>query len=129
MSEPLVIIDTSEVLEGRLEELKTAIKELAEFVDTNESRPIAYHFYLDEGCRHMTVIQVHPDSASMEAHTKLGGAAFSRFVGLISLSTMDVYGQPSDELLALLQHKVQMLGGAHIAVHDFQAGFSRFGVR
>jgi hypothetical protein len=41
MSEPLVLIDSSEIGEGKLEELKTAMKELVEFVKANESRPIS----------------------------------------------------------------------------------------
>ncbi|HKE53307.1 MAG TPA: hypothetical protein VKC55_00885 [Actinomycetota bacterium] len=45
MNEPIVAVDTSEVREGRLDEVKTAIERLAEFVDANEPRPIAYNAY------------------------------------------------------------------------------------
>jgi hypothetical protein len=129
MSEPIVIIDSSEIREGKLEELKTAMKELAGFVESNEPRPIAYSLYLNEGGTRMTVVQVHPDSASMEFHMKVAGPAFPKFVQLIKLSTMDVYGKPSDGLLERMRQKVRMLGNATVVVHELQAGFARFGIR
>jgi hypothetical protein len=53
----------------------------------------------------------------------LAGPAFAGFAELITLSTLDVYGKPSEELLELLRRKVQMLGDATVTV--LQAGFAR----
>jgi hypothetical protein len=125
MSEPLISLDTSLIRDGRLDELKEAVAELVEFVRSNEPRAIAYEVYLDEAGSRMTVVQVHPDSASMEYHMTVAGAAFAGFAELITLSTLDVYGKPSEELLELLRRKVQMLGGATVIVHDLHAGFAR----
>jgi len=127
MSEPIVFIDSSEIHEGKLEELKAAIHDLVEFVKSNEPRPIAYNVYLNESGTRMTIVQVHPDSASMEFHLKVAGPAFPRFVELIKLSTMDIYGKPSDDLLEQTRRKVQMLGNATVVVHERHAGFARFG--
>jgi quinol monooxygenase YgiN len=129
MSELIVFVDSSEIREGKLEELKMAIHDLVEFVESNEPRPIAYDVYLNEGVTRMTVVQVHPDSASMEFHMKVAGPAFPKFVELIKLSTMDVYGKPSDDLLGQIRQKVQMLGNATVVVHELHAGFARFGIR
>jgi len=41
MSDGIVYVDTSDVREGTLEELKAAIKELVDFVAANEPRLIA----------------------------------------------------------------------------------------
>jgi quinol monooxygenase YgiN len=125
MSEPLISLDTSLIRDGRLDELKEAVAELVEFVRSNEPRPIAYEIYFDEAGSRMTVVQVHPDSASMEYHKTVAGPAFAGFAELITLSTLDVYGKPSEELLELLHRKVQMLGDATVIVHDLQAGFAR----
>jgi hypothetical protein len=126
VSEDLVVIDSSVVREGKLEELKAAIIDLVGFVESNEPRPLAYNVYLNEGGTRMTVVQVHPDSASMEFHMEVAGPAFPTFADLIELSTMDVYGEPSAGLLGQLRQKVQMLGNATVAVHDRHAGFARF---
>jgi hypothetical protein len=129
VSEDLVVIDSSAVREGKLEELKAAIIDLVGFVESNEPRPLAYNVYLNEGGTRMTVVQVHPDSASMEFHMEVVGSAFPTFADLIELSTMDVYGEPSAGLLGQLRQKVQMLGNATVAVHDRHAGFARFGTQ
>ena len=127
MDEPIVAIDTSVVREGRLEEVKAAIRELAEFVDANEPRPLAYNVYLDESSNQLTVLQVHPDSASLEHHMRIAGPAFARFTELIRMQAMDVFGEPSQELLGLLRDKAQMLGGIPVVVLPRYAGFVRFG--
>jgi quinol monooxygenase YgiN len=129
MSEPIVFIDSSEIREGKLEELKTAINELVEFVEANEPQPIAYNVYLQEDGTRMTVVQVHPDSASMEFHMKVAGPAFPRFVEFVRMSAMDIYGKPSDDLLEQMRQKAKMLGNASVVVHELHAGFARFGVR
>jgi quinol monooxygenase YgiN len=126
MSEPIISLDTSEIRYGKLDELKKAVAELVEFVRSNEPRPIAYEVYLDQTGSRMTVVQVHPDSASMEYHMTVAGPAFPGFAELLTLSTLDVYGKPSEELLELLRRKVRMLGDATVVVHELQAGFTRF---
>jgi hypothetical protein len=128
VSEQIVFVDSSEIREGKLEELEVAIHDLVEFVESNEPRPIAYNVYLNESGSRMTVVQVHPDSASMEFHMEVAGPAFSKFVELIKLSTMDVYGKPSDDLVEQIRQKIRMLGNGTVVVHELQAGFARFGL-
>jgi quinol monooxygenase YgiN len=125
MSEPIISIDTSLIRDGKLDELKGAVADLVEFVRSNEPRPIVYQVYLDDSDSRMTVVQVHPDSASMEYHMTVAGPAFAGFAELVTLSTLDLYGKPSGELLELLRRKVQMLGDATVVVHDLQGGFAR----
>jgi quinol monooxygenase YgiN len=125
MSEPIISLDTSLIRDGRLDDLKRAVAELVEFVRANEPRPVVYEVFVDNNGSRMTVVQVHPDSASMEYHMTVAGPAFAGFAELVTLSTLDVYGKPSEELLELLRRKVQMLGDATVNVHDLQAGFAR----
>lgn len=127
-SKPIVIVDYSEVRKGKLEELKTAMNELVEFVAVNEPRMIAHNIYLNEDGTRMTVFQVHPDSASAEFHMKVAGSAFPKFVEFIRMSGVDIYGKPSPDLLERMRLKAQMLGSGTVVVHEPQAGFSRFGV-
>lgn len=42
-AQPIVYVDTSEVRAGRLEELRAAMADLAEFVEANEPRLLAYN--------------------------------------------------------------------------------------
>jgi quinol monooxygenase YgiN len=125
MAELLIVVDASEVRAGKLEELKVAAKELVAFVEANEPRSISYNFYFSADGSRVTVVQVHPDSASMEFHMEKAASVFKGFADLVALERMDVYGRPSKHLIQLLQKKIELLGTATIAVHDHYAGIVR----
>jgi hypothetical protein len=57
MAKPIVVIDTSEIIEGKLPELETDIHELAAFVESNEPRPISYNVFLNQVGMQMTVVR------------------------------------------------------------------------
>jgi hypothetical protein len=126
MSDPIVVIDSSEIREGNLEELKTALKELVEFVEAHEADPIAYNVYFDKDGTRMTVVQIHPSSASMEFHMQVAGPVFRKLTELLTLSRVDFYGKPSDVLLEQMRQKAQQLGNAPVVVNELHAGFMRF---
>lgn len=128
MNERIMVLDSSRILEGRLPAVKATARELAEFVEHNESRPIAYEIYLDEGENTFTVFQLHPDSASMELHMDMAAPIFARFAPLLQLLTIDIYGHPSDKLAAQLRRKSKMLGNAPVVQHHLEAGFARLSV-
>ena len=123
--QPIVYVDSSTIRAGKLEELKVAMKGLAAFVEANMPRLISYGFFLDREQRHMTVVAVHPDSASLEFHMDVGGAEFRKFADLIELSRIEVYGRVSDPVLERLHQKARMLGSGTVTVHELYAGFAR----
>lgn len=125
----IVYVDTSEVRAGALEELKAAIQELVEFVDANEPRLIAYGVYLSDDGTRMTVVQVHPDSESLEYHMDVAGSAFRKFVGLVTLSSIQIYGAPGEKLVRKLHEKARLLGRGVVVVSGLHAGVTRFGSR
>lgn len=125
MPQPIVYVDTSALRPGKLQDLEAAMRHLAAFVEANVPQLISYGFFLDENRTHMTVVAVHPDSASLEFHMDVGGAEFRRFGDLIDLLTIEVYGAVSDDVLERLHHKARMLGDGTVAVHELYAGFAR----
>ena len=125
--EPIIAVDSSEIREGRIDELKAGLTELVEFVEANEAEPIAYRIYIDEDGARMTVVQIHPNSASMELHMRLAGPIFRKLADLVVLSRVDFYGTPSDALLEQMRQKTDLLGKARIVVNELHAGFARFG--
>jgi hypothetical protein len=128
LSSPILVVDSSEIREGKLEEVKAVVEELVAFVEENEPEPLAYNIYFDEAGTQMTVVQIHPSSASLERHLTVAGPVFRRFADLLTLARVDVYGSPSEAALEQLRSKAQLLGNAPVAVHEFHAGFSRFAV-
>jgi len=124
-SEPIVYIDRSDVREGSLEELKAGIRRLVDFIDAREPQLIAYAFYIDEAASKMTVVAVHPDSASLELHMDIGSAEFRKLAHLLTLTSIECYGRPSERALEQLRQKAATLGdgGTVVSIGRF-AGFT-----
>jgi hypothetical protein len=126
MSKALVYVDTSEVREGALEELKGAIEELAEFIEANVPQILAYNVYLSDDGSRMTVVHVHADAASLDQHMDVAGPVFRRFEDLLTLSSIRVYGEPSEKAVRQLHEKARQLGCEDVMiVPGAHAGFSR----
>ena len=121
----ILYLDTSEVRDGALEELKQAIEELVAFIEATEPRLIAYNVYLSDDGTRMTVVSLHPDSASLEYHMEVAGPQFRRFVDLVTLSSIHIYGEPSEEALRHAHEKAQLLGRGIVVVEPLHAGFAR----
>jgi hypothetical protein len=86
MSQPIVYVDTSEVRPGRLEELKAAMNDLAQFVQANEPQLLAYNVYFSDDGTRMSVLHINPNSASLERHMKIAGPSSRRSASLSSFS-------------------------------------------
>jgi quinol monooxygenase YgiN len=121
----IVYVDTSDVREGALEELKPAMKELVDFVEANEPRIIAYNVYLSDDGTRMTVLNVHPDSESLEYHLKVVGPVVRQFTELVSLTSIHIYGEPSERVLQQSHEKARVLGRDAVVVDSLHAGFNR----
>ena len=125
-SEPIVYIDHSDIREGSLDELKAGIQRVVAFIEAREPQLISYGFYIDEEAATMTVVAVHPDSASLELHLDIGGAEFRKLAPLLTLTAIECYGRPSERALEQLRVKAAALGdgGTVLSIGRF-AGFTR----
>ena len=129
MSEGIVYVDHSEIRPGRIEEVKRGIAELVEFVKAHEPQLIFYAFYVNEEASSMTVVAVHPDSASLDLHLRIGGPEFRKLAEHIDLRSIEVYGQPSQKVVSQLNQKALALGEhGQVVVSKFEVGFARWAV-
>jgi hypothetical protein len=126
-SEPLVYIDHSDIREGRLEDLKAGVRRLVDFVETNEPQLVSYGFHIDDQAAEMTVVAIHPDSASLEFHMEVAGTEFRRLADMITLRRIEVYGRPSGRAIEYLRQKAEVLGGGSVLAIERFAGFVRLG--
>ncbi len=128
MPGPIVYIDHSEVREGRLEDLRAALRRLAAWVEENEPLLPGYSVYFTEDRTRVSVIHVHADRASLAAHMEAAGPLFAPFAEMVNLLRIDVYGDPGDAIVERLRDKARLLGSGTVAVHRFHAGFARLAV-
>ena len=123
---PVIYIDRSDVHEGHSDELKAGIRALVGFVNSEQPQMVTYGFYLDEDARQMTVVAVHPDSASLERHVRIGGPEFKKLGPFIELRGIEVFGHLSESAVELLQQKAAALGDRGVVtMHEQYAGFDR----
>jgi hypothetical protein len=125
VSSPIFYVDRSDVRPGAVADLRLAVSELVDFVESREPQLISYGFYIDEEALTMTVVAIHPDAASLELHLAVGGPEFRKVGQFITLRAIEVFGEPSLAALEQLQQKATMLGDAQVMVRSADAGFAR----
>jgi hypothetical protein len=125
VSAPILYIDVSDIRPGKLGAVKALMTELVAFAEANEPQLIGYDFFINESEKTMTCVALHPDSASMEFHMDIGWERFRAFSEHIDQRAIDVYGEASENVIARLRRKIEMLGQGTVTVHRRHAGFIR----
>lgn len=127
---PVLYVDRSDVHENRWDELKAAIHALVAFVDSHQPQMATYGFYLDEDGHRMTVVSLHPDSASLERHVEIGGPEFKKLAPFLRLREIEVFGHLSEKAAELVRQKADTLGESGlVTLHEQFAGFDRLSAK
>jgi hypothetical protein len=121
-----IFIATNRLKPGRLDRERARVPGLVEFIEANEPRLIAFNEYADETGDEVTVVQVHPDAASMEAHMQIvaerARAAYAET--LDATVRIQVFGRPTDAILETLRQ--QAGSGVEITINgEHLGGFTR----
>jgi hypothetical protein len=107
MAEPFIYIGTFRLKAGRLDAFSQMAGGLAEFVEANEPRVIAFNVYANEEGTEASVVQVHPDADSMVFHMRLLREHISSAgdeESAIDIQTSNqIYGIPNDTVLEMIQ--------------------------
>lgn len=123
MNDQIVFIGTFGIPKGGFEEWKTASREMADFVMAHVPRLISFNFYLNEDGTEGTVIQVHPDSESLEYHMEVAASRIQTGSQMVQVRRIEMYGKPSDRVIERLQR--QSSGSWPVIVKTHVHGFSR----
>jgi hypothetical protein len=126
MSSPFIFVATNRLKPGRLDRERQRVPGLVEFIGASEPRLIAFNEYVNEAGDEVTVVQIHPDTASMEAHMAVvrERAQEAYAETLDATVRVQVFGQPSDAILEAL--RLQAGNGVEISVNgEHLGGFTR----
>lgn len=126
MAGPFIFIGTHRLRDGTLESFQADSKALAEVVESNEPRMIAFNVFANEEGTEVSVVQVHPDAESMMLHMQVVRQHITDAYAnsLDATTSMVVYGPPSDEVLAMMTHLASP--GVPVSVKPRHlAGFTR----
>jgi quinol monooxygenase YgiN len=123
---PFIVIATNRLKPDRLDAERDRVPGLVEFVEANEPRLIAFNEYVNEAGDEVTVVQVHPDAESMEAHMRIvrDRAQEAYAQTLDATVRIQVFGEPTQAILDTLRQ--QAGSGVEISVNgEHLGGFTR----
>lgn len=129
MTKPFIHVGTYTIKPGKAEEARKRIAELVDFVETNEPRMIAFHCFLDGDGSKLSVVQLHPDSASMEFHLQVNAKHFTTAFDYLGPQMSDQYYGVMSETLATEIAKWEDPGVAMTLMPVHEGGFTRTNVR
>lgn len=129
MTAPFIFIGTHKIKRGRREEFKKYFEQFSsDVVEPQEPRLHSFYGYAAPDSDYVTVVQVHPDAASMATHMKVGmehfAAAYAEY--LEPESTVQIYGSLTEDLIRTISAAAQTDGGgSSVTIREPFTGFDR----
>ena len=124
MAAPFIFIGTYTIKEGKLDALKQYCREFCTYIEANEPRLLHFGFCTNEEGTELTVVQVHPDPASMAFHMQvIAEHMVQAYEYLGATVSHQLYGSLNDALVEQVNRGIEP--GVPVIVRPEFAGFSR----
>jgi hypothetical protein len=126
MSAPFIFLATNHLKPGALAGERKRVPGLVDFIAENEPRLIAFNEYVNDAGDEVTVVQIHPDTASMEAHLGIvAERAREAYAATVEATVrIQVFGEPTEAILQILRQ--QAGDGVDVIVNaEHLGGFTR----
>jgi hypothetical protein len=126
MPGPFIFIATNRLKPGKLDAERQRVPGLCDYIEANEPRMLAFNEYVNADGTEVVVVQVHADTASMEAHMGIVQERAQQAYAetLDQTVSIQVFGTPSESLLEMLRQQA----GAGVATTinaEHLGGFAR----
>jgi len=126
MTGPFIFIATNRLKEGKLEAERQRVPGLADFIEANEPRVLAFNEYASDDGSDVAVVQIHSDAESFEFHMGVvrerAASAYSET--LEATTSVQVFGTPNDVILEMLRRTAG--SGVQYTVRPYHlGGFTR----
>lgn len=123
MSDTIMVINTMRIRDGELEEFRESVRKAVEFAEEHAPQ-LLVQVYIDEHAMLAQSFQIYPDSAAILRHWQLSDPYIQDVSQHMTPVRLDVYGQPSDEVLDGLRPFQE--AGTEVTVTPRLVGFGRF---
>lgn len=124
MAGPFVYIGTNTIKEGKVEECRKMLNEIAHLVEEHEPRVIAFNFYLDEPSRRAVCVQVHPDAESMDIHMQIISEHLKTAYDVLEETTSEqLYGPGGERMVE--EFRQWAPNAAFTVIPDHEVGVTR----
>jgi hypothetical protein len=107
MPGPFIFIATNRLKPGKLDAERQRVPGLCDYIEANEPRMLAFNEYVNADGTEVVVVQVHADTASMEAHMGIVQERAQQAYAetLDQTVSIQVFGTPSESLLEMLRQQ------------------------
>ena len=125
-SAPVIFVATNRLKPGQLDAERRRVPGLVEFVEQNEPQLIAFNEYVNDDGTEVTVVQVHPDAASVHKHLGIIGerAAEAYRETLDATRAIQIFGPVDPQMLNTM--RAQTGEGVSLTVAtEHLGGFTR----
>ncbi len=103
MNENIFWILTSKIKEGEIENLKTLITEMTDFVKANEPGAVNYEWFISSDDKFCHINERYENSEATVLHLKNFTKNYAqRFMGCLDIKSFTVYGNPSEEVVNMM---------------------------
>jgi hypothetical protein len=105
MAGPFIFIATNRLKAGKVEDERRRVPGLVDFIESHESRLIAFNEYVNDEETEIGVVQVHPDADSFEFHMGVVRERASRAYEetLEATTGIQVFGEPTESIREMLR--------------------------
>jgi hypothetical protein len=103
MAEPIVFISHNRIKAGRLEALKTFIREGAKAIEADKPGTMAFLAYTNEAGTEVDFVHVFPDADAMDAHMAGVQQRVGAALEFIDGAGVEIWGTPSEPVLQLMR--------------------------
>lgn len=104
MPQPLILITTSTIKDGELDNVKALSTRFADLVKEHDTGLMSFHFYINDDGTRVSNVQVHRDAESMEAYLPVAQPLIAEALELTQTDAIDVFGAPG----AIFQQVLRM---------------------
>jgi len=123
MSDSIMLINTMQIEQSKLEDFKQSVKNSLAFVEANGPQ-LMVEVYVDEKNLRAYSFQFYRDSESILSHWEMSDPYIRDVMQHITVKRLDIYGQPDDAVMEGVRPFSQ--DGVIVTVTPHFAGFTRF---
>lgn len=123
MSDSIMLINTMQIEQSKLEDFKQSVKNSLAFVEANGPQ-LMVEVYVDEKNLQAYSFQFYRDSESILSHWQMSDPYIRDVMQHITVKRLDIYGQPDDAVMEGVRPFSQ--DGVIVTVTPHFAGFTRF---
>lgn len=122
MDQPLIMINTYAIRDGKKDEFLARFREMVEVVRAEEPRMLYFAEHLSDDGTEGSTVQIHADADNVEYHMQIVGDRIQELVRYLDFTSVQIYGAPPQEFV----DQMHQIAGPNVTVRRLAAGFSRF---